>query len=112
MPCCAHWAPDTLLIARHAAILSEALSICRGAGGSGASGGSGVGATGEEEFRASQVMQEMVLNFLTRMAFLLGEAHKEPDYQVRSSSDVLALTPDPHGYADEHALLRNGTCSA
>ena len=27
-------------------------------------------------------MQEMVLSFLTRMAFLLGEAHKEPDYQV------------------------------
>ena len=36
----------------------------------------------EDEFRASPAMQEMVLSFLTRMAFLLGEAHKEPDYQV------------------------------
>ena len=38
----------------------------------------------EDEFKASAAMQEMVLSFLTRMAFLLGEAHKEPDYRVQA----------------------------
>ena len=28
-------------------------------------------------------MQEMVISFLTRMAFLLGDAVKEPEYLVR-----------------------------
>lgn len=36
-------------------------------------------------------MQEMVLSFLTRMAFLLGEAHKEPDYQV--GAPVMCVQP-------------------
>lgn len=35
-------------------------------------------------------MQEMVLNFLTRMAFVLGEAHKEPDYQVITHAHSVA----------------------
>ena len=28
-------------------------------------------------------MQEIVLSFLTRMAFLFGEGHRDPEYQVR-----------------------------
>ena len=35
----------------------------------------------EEEYRPTPAMQEMVLSFLTRMAFLLGEA-KDSEYQV------------------------------
>ena len=36
----------------------------------------------EEDFRMTPAMQEIVLSFLTRMAFLFGEAHRDPEYQV------------------------------
>ena len=35
-----------------------------------------------DEFRPPPQMQEIIISFLTRMAFLLGDAAKDPDFQV------------------------------
>ena len=42
------------------------------------------------EFKPPPQMQEIVISFLTRMAFLLGDATKEPDFMA---STLNPLTP-------------------
>ena len=64
-------------------------------------------------------MQEMLLSFLIRMAFLLGEgAHKEPDYQVTSTDASDFKTTSRCSGASEFDVLclamrvRNGATSS
>ena len=41
--------------------------------------------TVEEEFKMTPAMQEIVLSFLTRMAFLFGEGIRDAEFKVRSA---------------------------
>lgn len=57
-----------------------------GSSGGGGGGSSSGGGSGSDDFMLNEDMENILVNFLVRMAFLIGEGQdKDPDMQVRSS---------------------------
>jgi hypothetical protein len=55
-------------------------------GGGGGGGSSSGGGSGSDDFMLNEDMENILVNFLVRMAFLIGEGQdKDPDMQVRST---------------------------